>query len=145
MVSPAQSPALQLDPLQQAYAGMQHYTGDRAAASLMHRLLCQISLCLSVSACVKLCVLQQPIRLHMDWSASRFYSNPPWLPSNKPSNREKVISFPVNKKRTQSLHCFDLKTYLAECYKIYIYIYSINVFSLNEIRAYYIRHVVIIM
>lgn len=53
MFSQAQSPALQLDPLQQAYAGMQHYTGDWAAASLMHNIL--INLCRSVSACVKLC------------------------------------------------------------------------------------------
>lgn len=28
LLSPAQSPAAPVDPLQQAYAGMQHYTGE---------------------------------------------------------------------------------------------------------------------
>lgn len=31
LLSPAQSPAAPVDPLQQAYAGMQHYTGEEPA------------------------------------------------------------------------------------------------------------------
>lgn len=34
LLSPAQSPAAPVDPLQQAYAGMQHYTGEPFPPSL---------------------------------------------------------------------------------------------------------------
>ncbi|KAG9355348.1 hypothetical protein JZ751_000186 [Albula glossodonta] len=70
---PAQSPAAALDPLQQAYAGMQHYTGKA-----QHR----------------------RTQLRTDWLASLFHSNTPWLLSNtsSPSNNssEKVVLFPVS-------------------------------------------------
>uniref|UniRef100_A0A9J8D737 Cugbp, Elav-like family member 3b n=1 Tax=Cyprinus carpio carpio TaxID=630221 RepID=A0A9J8D737_CYPCA len=79
----AQSPAAAaaLDPLQQACSTIQ-VTELLQCLSVSHQ---------SVSACVKLSVSQLPIRPHMDWSASRIYSSPPWFPSNSCSNREKVL------------------------------------------------------